>query len=93
METQASKTKTPSSEAVFVRETIQSNLLEGIIEIPNKLRNRLVEVILLPVVSEKHKGQSNEKPGSSLRRFAGSWFGEQLVREDQGKYDVREELL
>ena len=93
METQASKTKTPSSEAVFVRETIQSNLLEGIIEIPNKLRNRLVEVILLPVVSEKHNGQSKKKPGSSLKRFAGAWFGEPLVRGDQGEYEVREELL
>ena len=93
METQTSKTKIPSSEAVFVRETIQSNLLEGIIEIPNKLRNRLVEVILLPVVSEKHNGQSNKKSGSSLKRFAGAWFGKQLVREDQGNYEVREELL
>ena len=93
METQTSKTKTPSSEAVFVRETIQSNLLEGIIEIPNKLRNRLVEVILLPVVSEKHNGQSKKKPGSSLKRFAGAWFGEPLVRADQGEYEVREELL
>ena len=93
MEMQTSKTKTPSSEAEFVRETIQSNLLEGIIEIPNKLRNRLVEVILLPVVSEKHNGQNNKKPVSPLKRFAGAWFGEQLVREDQGDYEVREELL
>ena len=92
MEMQTSKTKTPSSEAEFVRETIQSNLLEGIIEIPNKLRNRLVEVILLPVVSEKHNGQSNKKPSSPLKRFAGAWFGEQLVRENQGNYEVREEL-
>ena len=92
METQTSKTKIPSSEAIFVRETIESNLLEGIIEIPNKLRNRLVEVILLPVVSEKHNGQSNKKPSSPLKRFAGAWFGEQLVRENQGNYEVREEL-
>jgi hypothetical protein len=67
--------------------------LEGIIEIPNKLRNRLVEVILLPVVSEKHNGKSNKKSGPSLKRFAGAWFGKQLVREDQGNYEVREELL
>jgi hypothetical protein len=92
METQTSKAKTLSSEAVFVRETIESNLLEGIIEIPNKLRNRLVEVILLPVVSEEHNGQSTKKPGSPLKRFAGAWFGEQLVRENQGNFEVREEL-
>jgi len=92
METQTSKPKKPSLEAVFVRETIQSNLLEGIIEIPKKLRNRLVEVILLPVVGEKNNGQSNMKLGSPLKRFAGAWVGEQLVREDQGNYEVREEL-
>jgi hypothetical protein len=92
METQTSKTKTLSSEAVFVRETIESNLLEGIIEIPNKLRNRLVEVILLPVVSEELNGQSTKKRGFPLKRFAGAWFGEQLVRENQGNYEVREEL-
>jgi len=93
MVTQSLKSKKLSSQAVFARQTIQSNLLEGIVEVPSKLKNRLVEVILLPVVSEKHKGQSNEKAGSSLKRFAGAWFGEQLVREDQGNYDVREELL
>ena len=92
METQTSITKNLSSEAVFVRETIESNLLEGIIEIPNKLRNRLVEVILLPVVNEKHNGQSNKKRSSPLKRFAGAWFGEQLVRENQGNSEVREEL-
>ena len=92
METQTSKTKNISSEAIFVRETIESNLLEGIIEIPNKLRNRLVEVILLPVVIEKHNDQSNKKPTSPLKRFAGAWFGEELVRENQGNYEVREEL-
>lgn len=92
METQTLKRKAPSSEAIFVRETIQSNLLEGIIEIPNKLRNRLVEIILLPVVSEAHNAQSRKKAGSPLKRFAGAWVGEQLVREDQGDYEVREEL-
>ena len=93
MATQTLNRKKPSSQAVFARETIQSNLLEGIIEIPNKLKNRLVEVILLPVVSEKNSAQSKEKAGSLLKRFAGAWAGEQLVREDQGNYETREELL
>jgi len=52
-----------------------------------------VEVILLPVVSEKNSAQSKEKAGSLLKRFAGAWAGEQLVREDQGDYETREELL
>ena len=51
-----------------------------------------MEVILLPVVSEKHNGQSKKKPSSPLKRFAGAWFGEELVRENQGNYEVREEL-
>ena len=93
MVTQSLKGKKLSSQAVFARQTIQRNLLEGIVEIPSKLKNRLVEVILLPVVSEKHNGQKNKKPNSPLKRFAGAWFGEQLVREDQGDYEVREELL
>ena len=93
MAKQTLKSKEPiSEETVFVRETIQSNLLEGIIEIPNKLRNCLVEVILLPV-SEKHRFQNNKKAGSHLKRFAGAWAGEMLVREDQENYEVRGELL
>jgi len=93
MVTQSLKGKKLSSRAVFARQTIQSNLLEGIVEIPSKLKNRLVEVILLPVVSEKHNAKSKERAGSPLKRFAGAWAGEQLVREDQGNYEVREELL
>jgi len=93
MVTQSLKIKKLSSQAVFARQTIQSNLLEEVIEIPSKLKNRLVEVILLPVVSEKHNAQRKEKTGSPLKRFAGAWVGEQLVREDQGNYEVREELL
>ncbi len=93
METQSLKSKKLSSQAEFVRQTIQSDLLEGIVEIPSNLKNRLVEVILLPVVSEKHNAQSKEKAGSPLKRFAGAWVGEPLVREDQGNYEVREELI
>jgi len=93
MVTQSLKSKKLSSQAVFARQTIQSNLLEGIVEVPSKLKNCLVEVILLPVVSEKHNAQSKEKAGSPLKRFAGAWVGEQLIREDQGNYETRDELL
>ena len=93
MATRSLKGKKPSSQTGFVRQTIQSNLLEGIIEIPSTLKNCLVELIVLPVGSEKHSGQSKKKAGSPLKRFAGAWGGEQLVREDQGDYEVREQLL
>ena len=87
------KQKGTSSQTAFVRETIQSNLLEGIIEIPSPLKNRLVELIVLPFDSEKDGKQSKKREDPALRRFAGAWAGEPLVRADQGQYEVREELL
>jgi hypothetical protein len=87
------KQKGSSSQTVFIRRTLQSNLLEGIIEIPSPLKNRLVELIVLPVDSEKDGKQSKKRVDSPLRRFAGAWAGEPLVRADQGEYEVREELL
>ncbi len=54
--------------------------------------SNFVRFILPYAVSEKHNGQSNKKPSSPLKRFAGAWFGEELVRENQGNYEVREEL-
>lgn len=86
------KQKGPFSQTVFVRRTLQSNLLEGIIEIPNSLKDRLVELIVLPVDSEKDREQGKKGVDSPLWRFSGAWVGEPLVREDQGAYEVREEL-
>jgi len=86
------KQKGPSFQTVFVRRTLQSNLLEGIIEIPNSLKNRLVELIVLPVDRQKDREQSKKSVDSPLWRFSGAWVGEPLVREDQGAYEVREEL-
>jgi hypothetical protein len=45
MATKSLKSKERFSQAAFVRQTVQSNLLEGIVEIPTDLKNRLVEVI------------------------------------------------
>lgn len=81
-----------SSCGVFVRQTIQSNILEGVVEIPNNLKNRLVEMILLPLDGEKYGQSDDERTASPLKRFAGAWAGEPLVREDQGDYETREEL-
>lgn len=71
----------PSHDA-FVRQTIQSNTLEGVVEIPNNLKNRLVEMILLPLDGEEYGQTDDERTGSPLKRFAGAWAGEPLVRED-----------
>jgi hypothetical protein len=93
MMTQNLKKKKLSSQSTFVRETIQSSLLEGIIDIPRNLKNRLVEVILLPIEKEGDNNKVKEAVHFSLKTFAGAWQGETLVREDQGKYENREELL
>ncbi len=84
------KSNSRFSQAVFVRQIIQSNLLEGIIEIPGNLKNRWVEIILLPIDSEK--SSHYRISASSLDRFAGAWDGEPLVREEQGNYEIREKL-
>lgn len=81
-----------SSPSVFVRQTIQSNILEGVVDIPNNLKNRLVEMILLPLDGEKYGETDDDRTASPLKRFAGAWAGEPLVREDQGDYETREEL-
>lgn len=91
MATKPLKSKERFSQAAFVRQTIQSNLLEGIVEIPTNLKNRLVEVILLPLDIEK--STLDRRSYSSLDRFAGAWAGEPLVREEQGIYEAREELM
>ena len=58
-----------------------------------RYKNRLVELIVLPFDSEKDGKQSKKREDPALRRFAGAWAGEPLVRADQGQYEVREELL
>ena len=80
MITQSLKNKKPSSQTEFARQTIQSNLLEGIVQIPSSLKNRIVEVILLPLDSKKYSYNTNKKAGLHLRRFAGAWCGEPLIR-------------
>ncbi|EFK06158.1 conserved hypothetical protein [delta proteobacterium NaphS2] len=90
---QSLKQKGTSTQTVFIRRTLKSNLLEGIIEIPSALKNRLVELIVLPVDSEKKRKENKKRVDSPLRRFAGAWAGEPLIREVQGQYEVREELL
>jgi len=92
MATQSAKEKKPSSHRGFVRQTIQSDLLEGIVKIPRSLKHRMVEVILLPLDTDVSLPIDYETGSSPLKRFAGAWAGEPLEREEQGAYEVREEL-
>ncbi|OGU10775.1 MAG: hypothetical protein A2075_06375 [Geobacteraceae bacterium GWC2_58_44] len=85
--------KKRSLPAGFVRQTILSDKLEGIVTIPKSLKHRMVEVILLPLDTEQPIRRRIDKTDSSpLVLFAGAWAGEVLVREDQGLYETREEF-
>jgi len=89
----SSKENEFSTQMVFIRKTLQSKLLEKILEVPLPLKNRLVEIIVLPINSEKKEERDSPKSGAALKRFAGAWVGELLAREDQGEYETREELF
>lgn len=84
------KKRTSSSD--FVRQTILSDKLEGIVTIPKKLKHRMVEVILLPLDSEPARRRIDKKGDSLLAIFAGAWAGGALVRDEQGLYEKREEF-
>ena len=84
--------KKRTSSAGFVRQTILSDKLEGIVNIPKNLKHRMVEVILLPLEIEPARRRVDKTGGSPLTVFAGAWAGEALVREEQGLYEKREEF-
>jgi hypothetical protein len=84
--------KKRSLSADFVRQTMLSDKLEGIMTIPKNLKHRMVEVILLPLDVEPVIRRISKTGGSPLAIFAGAWKGEALVRAEQGLYEKREEL-
>ena len=84
--------KKRTSSAAFVRQTVLSDKLEGIVTIPKNLKHRMVEVILLPLDNEPTRRRVGKTGESPLSVFAGAWTGEALVREEQGLYEKREEL-
>jgi hypothetical protein len=45
----------------FVREIIDSDVLDHIIKIPDSLKHRRVEIILLPIVESEEKAHVHEK--------------------------------
>jgi hypothetical protein len=61
------------------------------LQVPVKLTNTDLDVVLIvqPVTSG---GQALGWPAGFFEEVAGGWQGEQLVREDQGEYEVREDL-
>ncbi len=73
-----------------VREMIKAKSRDCSIRLPEWAVGQELEVIILP--SKQQAGVSEGKITASLARFAGAWKGESMVREDEGAYDVRDEL-
>jgi len=55
--------------------------LPDTLKMPSTLLHRRVEVILLPLDSEKGSRAVSKSAVSSLACFAGAWMGEPLVRD------------
>ena len=67
--------------------------LPDILKMPKDLQHRRVEVILLPLDVEQGSRTGSKVTLRPLSSYAGAWAGESLVREDQGAFEVREELI
>lgn len=65
--------------------------LPDTLKMPKNLLNQRVEVILIPL-DPVVKRRAAKPVISPIACFAGAWEGEILVREDQGNYEIREEL-
>jgi hypothetical protein len=68
----------------YIRETIGSSALEGIIEIPPMLRNRKVQIIVLPaedIATEQSKPQKRQLGFAKGAEIPDSFF-EPLPEED-----------
>jgi len=59
---------------------------------PDSLKNRPVEVILLPLDEAPDTLDKRRKKRKSAYEFLGAWKGEALTRPEQGEYETREPL-
>ncbi len=73
-----------------IRKMIKAKSRECSIQLPEWAVGQELEVIILP--SKQQGGVSSGKTSTSLARFAGAWKGELMVCEDEGAYEVRDEL-
>ncbi|MCX5873128.1 MAG: hypothetical protein NTY51_07830 [Deltaproteobacteria bacterium] len=62
------------------------------IRMPDSLKNRPVEVILLPLDGSPVTPGKRRKKLKTAHEFLGSWKGEVLTRPKQGEYENRESL-
>ena len=62
------------------------------LDMPDSLKNRPVEVILLPLDEAPDTLDKRRKKRKSAYEFLGAWKGEALTRPEQGEYETREPL-
>jgi hypothetical protein len=62
------------------------------IRMPDSLKNRPVEVILLPLDEAPARPDERRKKQKSAYEFLGAWKGEALTRPEQGEFETREPL-
>ena len=62
------------------------------IRMPDSLKKRPVEVILLPLDEAPDTLDKRRKKRKSAYEFLGAWKGEALTRPEQGEYETREPL-
>jgi hypothetical protein len=73
-----------------LRETVKVKGRNCSIQLPDWAVGQELEVIILP--SARQVGVESKSNGESLGRFAGAWRGDSMVRENEGTYEVRDEL-
>jgi hypothetical protein len=66
--------------------------LPKVIRVPDALKNRRVEVILLPLDDTETATPGSDKGKNPVEEFMGAWKGKPLVRPEQGEYETRERL-
>lgn len=67
--------------------------LPGKIDAPKSLKDRKVEVIMLPLEEDNEFLDNSRKKVDTIKEFIGSWKGEPMIRPDQGEFEVREPLF
>jgi hypothetical protein len=67
--------------------------LPKVIRVPDALKNRRVEVILLPLDDIPAPSPGLNTGKKPIEEFVGAWKGKPLVRPEQGEYETRELLL
>ena len=59
----------------YLRQTINSTELSGVLNLPPQLHNRIVEIIVLPAADDETAKNSKEK---KVKRQLGFWDGPEL---------------